>query len=204
MLIHGDMEHVLPTLEPTAIITDPVWPNAAVPLMGSEDPYGLFRRFVDVIPETVTRAAIILGCDSDPGILEPLHARLPFFRVAVLEYLRPYYKGRLLAGFDVAYFFGAPPGKGLIPGRCLARANVQRRNDIHPCPRRLEHVEWVVNNWSEPDDLVCDPFAGSGTTLLACKLNGRKAIGIEIDETHFRNAQKYLAQNPTLFGEEPA
>lgn len=199
-IVLGDMADILPGLNVTAIVTDPVWPNAAVPLVGSDDPYGLFARFVAAIPETVRRAAIILGCDSDPGVLKPMQTRLPFFRVAILEYVRPNYKGRLLQGFDVAYFFGEPPaGTGLIPGKCLMTGAGSRRTDVHPCPRRLDLVEWVVNTWTAKDDFVCDPFAGSGTTILACRLAQRRSIGIEIDPKHHDKALTYLKQNQTIF-----
>lgn len=196
----ADMAARLPVLEVDAIVTDPVWPNATVPLPGSEDPYGLFERFVAAIPPSVKRAAVILGADSDPGMLAPLQERLPFFRVCVLEYAKPVYKGRMLNGFDVAYFYGEPPkGTGVIPGRAIYTQGLPRRSDLHPCPRRLELVEWVVNKWTEEGDVVCDPFSGCGTTLLACRLAMRRAIGIEIHRPFYENAATYLNANRSIF-----
>ncbi len=198
-VVCGDMAKILPDLEVTVVITDPVWPNASVPLAGYEDPYGLFSRFCDAIPKSVARAAIVLGRDSDPGMLAPLQARLPFFAVCFLEYARPSYKGRLLNGFDVAYLYGEPPkGTGIIPGKSMFTRGGERRRDLHPCPRRLDHIEWLIAKWTLPDDYVCDPFAGSGTTVLAAKLAGRRAIGIEIDPAHHTNALRYLRENPVM------
>ena len=55
----------------------------------------------------------------------------------------------------------------------------------HPCPRSLEQVEYVVQTYTLPDDIVLDPFMGSGTTGVACLQTGRRFIGIEIDPGYF-------------------
>jgi len=57
-----------------------------------------------------------------------------------------------------------------------------------------------------PGDLVCDPCAGGGTTLLAAVLEGRRAIGAELDCATFEKAVKRLrshAITPPLFHDEP-
>ncbi len=55
----------------------------------------------------------------------------------------------------------------------------------HPCPRPLHQVAHIVNQWVRPHGTVLDPFAGSGTTGVACTMLGRGFIGIEIDEIYF-------------------
>lgn len=64
----------------------------------------------------------------------------------------------------------------------------------HPCPRPLNTVMYIVENYSVSRETILDPFAGSGTTLVAAKRLGRKAIGIEISEKYCRIAIDRLRQ----------
>lgn len=195
-IYHGDCREILPNLSADTLITDPVWPNASVPLPGWDDPYGLYKTMWERV-EYVKRAAIHLGVDSDPRFLENTADWLPFFRVVSLELARVGYKGRLLMTGDIAYLFGTPPasrpGAHVIPGRFIDTSSNGQQNS-HPCPRKLGHVQWLVNWWSEPGDVVLDPFMGSGTTLVAAQSSGRRAIGIEIEESYCEIAVQRLAQ----------
>lgn len=56
----------------------------------------------------------------------------------------------------------------------------QMKNDIHPTQRPLELFEILLKNHSNRDDLVWEPFGGSGTTLIACEKNNRICRAIEI------------------------
>jgi site-specific DNA-methyltransferase (adenine-specific) len=64
----------------------------------------------------------------------------------------------------------------------------------HPTqkPRRLMNA--LVSRYSKESDLILDPFMGSGTTLVAAKQLGRRAIGIEIEEKYCEIAVERLAQ----------
>jgi site-specific DNA-methyltransferase (adenine-specific) len=64
----------------------------------------------------------------------------------------------------------------------------------------LQLMQRIVLDYSEPGDTVCDPFAGSGTTLLAAVMNGRHALGTEIDEKTCRAARLRLEE----FSKQPA
>lgn len=83
-IYHGDCREVLPYLRPTAIVTDPTWPNASVPLFGADDPLGMFAAMWGALETLPLRAAIQLGCDSDPRFLTAVPAAINFFRVACL------------------------------------------------------------------------------------------------------------------------
>lgn len=189
----GDCRDLLPEIQAAALITDPVWPNAAVPLPGADNPEGLLRAALE--RADVTRVAVHLGCDSDPRFLAAVPERWPFFRVAWLEIARPHYKGRLLYGSDVAYLFGEPPksrkGAHVIPGKRLSVSSAGRES-AHPCPRKLEHAEWLCHWWG--GDTILDPFMGSGTTGVAAVAQGKRFFGCEIEPEYFDMACERIEQ----------
>lgn len=55
----------------------------------------------------------------------------------------------------------------------------------HPTQKPVGLMEWCVSNVCRPNGITLDPFAGSGTTGVACANLGRKFIGIEIEEKYF-------------------
>lgn len=65
----------------------------------------------------------------------------------------------------------------------------------HPNEKPIELMAWCLDKAKVPiGATVLDPYMGSGTTGVACVRTGRKFIGIEIDETHFRKAQRRISQ----------
>lgn len=62
----------------------------------------------------------------------------------------------------------------------------------HPCEKPLEVVEDIIRRLGSS---VLDPFAGSGTTLVAAQNLGVRAVGIEIDAAHCKAAKRRLNEN---------
>ena len=59
----------------------------------------------------------------------------------------------------------------------------------------------LVRDYTRPGDLVCDPCAGGATTLLAAAIEGRRAIGAELDPSTHAKAMRRIARGytPDLF-----
>lgn len=215
-LYHGDARKLLPDLEqqPDTCIVDPVWPNSVFPSV--VDPQQLFAETCQLL--TCERIVVHLGCSSDPRFLAAVPMRYPPLRVCWLRYARPSYRGRILIGSDVAYAFGSPPpsrpGRHVLSGETIARKNDNKTQHTgrgagdsssidyealpHPSPRRLEHVAWLVSVFAVSG--VLDPFAGTGTTLVAAKARGLKAVGIEIEERYCEQAARRLSQETLNLG----
>lgn len=62
----------------------------------------------------------------------------------------------------------------------------------HPTVKPLALMRWLVRLVTPPGGLVLDPFAGSGTTLLAARLEGRRAFGVELEAAHVEIAERRL------------
>jgi site-specific DNA-methyltransferase (adenine-specific) len=74
-----------------------------------------------------------------------------------------------------------------------------QQGEGHPTVKPLPMVADWVRLFTESGDTILDPFAGSGTTLRAAKDEGRKAIGVELDERYCELIARRLSQD-TLFG----
>lgn len=202
-IYHGDCREILPGLPSIEVlVTDPVWPDTGmVDLAGHEDPYGLFADMWKAFSKLPPRAAIQVACYSDPRFFACVPLEMRFFRYVHLEMAKRSYRGRLLITGDMAMLFGPPPrsrpGLRVVPGYCMDTSNTGRRND-HPAHRRIKHVEYLVYIWSDIEETILDPFAGSGTTLLAAKSLGRKAIGIEIEERFCEMAADQVSRQGVL------
>ena len=56
----------------------------------------------------------------------------------------------------------------------------EKERRVHPTQKPVALFEWILNKYSNPDDIILDPFLGSGTTIAACINTGRNNwIGIE-------------------------
>jgi site-specific DNA-methyltransferase (adenine-specific) len=62
----------------------------------------------------------------------------------------------------------------------------------HPTQKALQVMKWCIREFSREGDLVLDPFAGSGTTLIAASQLGRQFLGIERDGEYLEIANQRL------------
>jgi DNA modification methylase len=76
--------------------------------------------------------------------------------------------------------------------------NVSKKNNSHPCPIPLELAERIILTTTEAGDTVLDPFAGSGTILVAAKKHNRNYIGFEISKEYCDIAEERLKQTVLL------
>ena len=89
-------------------------------------------------------------------------------------------------------------------------------NKVHPTEKPVELMKYYIENSSKENDIVLDPFMGSGSTGVACLESNRKFVGFEIDENYYqiatdrfngtKNGKKKRKEKDlqagTLFGDE--
>ncbi len=52
---------------------------------------------------------------------------------------------------------------------------------VYPAQKPVQLFTWLIQKFTKPDDIICDPYMGSGATILAAVRAGRKCIGIDIN-----------------------
>lgn len=86
-------------------------------------------------------------------------------------------------------------------GMIQERGGDKKENRVHPTQKPLPLMQWCIKQAGDGINTIFDPFMGSGTTLVAAKLEGKQAVGIELDESYCESAAKRLEQG-VLFAAE--
>lgn len=85
---------------------------------------------------------------------------------------------------------------GKVPkqGQNVLRFTVCGDMPDHPTPKPLEFMRRLICRLTEPGDVICDPFMGSGTTAVAAILEGRHFVGCDISPEYVETARKRIAK----------
>ena len=70
------------------------------------------------------------------------------------------------------------------------RSARDNEDEKHICPLQLTVIRRALNLWTNPDDIVLTPFMGIGSEVVTALENGRRAIGVELKDSYYRQAEK--------------
>lgn len=198
----GDCRTVTAWLEADVLVTDPPYgTNLLSPGNGNAGGYG--RRYV----HSRGRAGATIEGDGDTGIRD--WALIEWGERPAAVFGSPRLPEPPGPWEDRLVWDKRRPGMNAGPfryshesifARGMVRANngmfsvvsvlPDQRDHIHAKPVKI--MEWLVS--ACPPGVVADPFAGSGSTLVAARNLGRKAIGVELDERYAEKAARRLSQ----------
>jgi site-specific DNA-methyltransferase (adenine-specific) len=88
---------------------------------------------------------------------------------------------------------------GGAAGSVLRFSPVASASRVHPVDKPESLLRALIEPITAPSGLVLDPFAGGGSTLVAARSLGRRAVGVELDEKYCEQAALRLSQ-ADLFG----
>jgi site-specific DNA-methyltransferase (adenine-specific) len=198
-IYHGDCLEITEWLEADVMITDPPygmafvssWTTKARPILNDHD--------------TSVRDAVLALWGAKPGaVFGTWKAPRPEGIANLLIWDKTDGTGAGMGdlgscwGFshEEIYIFGRwPKGQGRSGSVIRTKAglsNLASRSG-HPTPKPPEIMEKLLRN--APPGTIADPFMGSGSTLVAAKALGRRAIGIEIEEKYCEIAAERCQQN---------
>lgn len=83
----------------------------------------------------------------------------------------------------------------------LIKASERDERRVHPTQKPVALMAHIIAWLTKPGDLILDPYMGSGSTLRAAKDLGRRAIGVEIEESYCEVAAQRMCQEVMDFGE---
>ena len=205
IIIHGDSVQVLPTLQKKSydlLLSDP--PYGMDFKSGWSDKEKIAN---DKIGDTVELFENVLR-ESIPLLKEDAHFYL-FGNIDYLPQIKPIIEkylnlkhvliwDRKVIGmgdlksygrsYDIVYFGYNKKWKDLNGTRdrdILSFNRVAPAKNIHPTEKPLDMLEYLIKKSTNENDKILEPFAGGGSTLLACKNTNRKATGIEIEEQYY-------------------
>jgi DNA modification methylase len=85
--------------------------------------------------------------------------------------------------------YASPVWMDINPSDTLQRESAREDNDErHICPLQLQVIERGIELWTNPNDVVLSPFAGIGSECFQAVKMGRRAIGIELKESYYKQA----------------
>lgn len=96
--------------------------------------------------------------------------------------------------------YASPVWMDINPSNTLQRTSARENNDErHICPLQLEVIQRGIELWSNPGDIVYDPFGGIGSSGYVALQMGRRAVMSELKESYYKqmelNCERALSQD---------
>ena len=106
---------------------------------------------------------------------------------------------------DVWQRYASPVWMDIRQSNTLNRAAARgEKDEKHICPLQLDVIERCIELWTNPDDIVLDPFAGIGSVPYQAVKMGRRGLGVELKEEYYQQAAQNLQKAEADYKEHGA
>lgn len=106
---------------------------------------------------------------------------------------------------DVWQRYASPVWMDIRQSNTLNRAAARgEKDEKHICPLQLDVIERCIELWTNPDDIVLDPFAGIGSVPYQAIEMGRRGLGVELKEEYYQQAAQNLQKAEADYKEHGA
>lgn len=106
---------------------------------------------------------------------------------------------------DVWQRYASPVWMDIRQSNTLNRAAARgEKDEKHICPLQLDVIERCIELWTNPDDIVLDPFAGIGSVPYQAIKMGRRGLGVELKEEYYQQAAQNLQKAEADYKEHGA
>lgn len=208
-IIHGDCLEILkdvPDGSIDCIITDPPYslpnnqfrPESRIQqrTWGEFSPYlSFFRQFIAEAKRVLKPDGdIIIFCDETfyPVIYPALYANFYATKLVIWNKKRIGMGGIWRRKFELITHSYLQPKKEKSGDGDIIEFNPVR-DKLHTSQKPVDMLEYIITKVTKENDIILDPFAGSGSTLVAAKNTGRNYLGIEIEESYIDIINKRLS-----------
>lgn len=90
---------------------------------------------------------------------------------------------------DVWQRYASPVWMDIRQSNTLQRKSARdEKDEKHICPLQLDVIERCIDLWTNPNDIVLDPFAGIGSVPYQAVEMGRRGLGVELKDTYYQQA----------------
>ena len=92
---------------------------------------------------------------------------------------------------DIWQKYASPIWTDINPSDTLQyRSARDNEDEKHICPLQLTVIRRALNLWTNPNDVVLTPFMGIGSEVVTALENGRRAVGVELKDSYYKQAEK--------------
>lgn len=185
-IYHGDCREIVGGVHADVVLTDPPYP-------GFEHLWD--ASFVPAVLEEITfRAGVVFWPAMEPSPLPNPVARSVWHKT----------NRDFGVAYEAVWAYGEAPRDCKVyrfPAILPNYTQYKHEAVDHPTQKPVRLLGVLVRDTSNVADVILDPFMGSGTTLVAAKNLGRRAVGIEINERYCEIAAQRLSQGVLDLGD---